>query len=256
MNGNGFIKTFVDRLPISNPLYRFCRRYVNRYDGQNNADMRSNGELHWLREVLPTCSTVFDVGANVGEWTTFALGINPKLSVHCFEPSQATYCLLEAQAFGGDVILNQKGLGALSGECSLYVYAEGAGSNSIYQRTALNLAQTHTEQIQVETLDEYCERQHITNIDFLKIDVEGHELDVLKGAIVMLAKGRIRRIQFEYGGTYIDARILLKDMFDLLISYGYQIYKIYPDGLRLVQRYDQRLENFQYQNFAALKKLE
>ena len=69
----------------------------------------------------------------------------------------------------------------------------------------------------------------------------------------MLNQGRIHRIQFEYGGTYIDARILLKDMFDLLTPYGYRLHKIYPNRLQPVERYDQRLENFQYQNWVALK---
>lgn len=69
----------------------------------------------------------------------------------------------------------------------------------------------------------------------------------------MLDQGRIHQIQFEYGGTYIDARILLKDLFDFLIPYGYRLYKIYPNELRPIECYDQRLENFQYQNWVALK---
>lgn len=69
----------------------------------------------------------------------------------------------------------------------------------------------------------------------------------------MLGGDRIQRIQFEYGGTYIDARILLKDIFDLLVPLGFKIHKIYPKALRPVERYDQRLETFQYQNLVALK---
>lgn len=90
-------------------------------------------------------------------------------------------------------------------------------------------------------------------IDLLKLDVEGHELDVLKGAKHMLAQGQIKRIHFEYGGTYIDARILLKNFFDLLLPLGYRCYKIYPNSLHLVERYDQVLENFQYSNWLAIK---
>lgn len=83
--------------------------------------------------------------------------------------------------------------------------------------------------------------------------MEGSELDVLRGAAGMLGGDRIQRIQFEYGGTYIDARILLKDIFDLLVPLGFKIHKIYPKALRPVERYDQRLETFQYQNLVALK---
>lgn len=247
------LRNFIDSLPSSSLFYRFCRRYVNRCNGENNDDMRKNGELRWLQETLPACKTVFDVGANVGEWTKLALGINPELQVHCFEPSSPTYQRLQSRGFADKVFLNQLGLSATNGELTLHVFSDGAGTNSVYRRDGLNMNQAQTEQIRMETLDSYCKRMQVQEIDLLKIDVEGHELDVLKGAHEMLIKGRIHRIQFEYGGTYIDARILLKDMFDLLILYGYRLYKIYPNKLRSVERYAQQLENFQYQNWVALK---
>jgi hypothetical protein len=84
--------------------------------------------------------------------------------------------------------------------------------------------------------------------------VEGHELEVFKGAQEMLKKGGIKYIQFEYGGCTIDARMLLKDLFNLFLPYNYALYKIYPHELKLVPRYDQRLENFQYQNWVAVAK--
>lgn len=78
-------------------------------------------------------------------------------------------------------------------------------------------------------------------------------MSVLKGSTRMLTQGGIKRIQFEYGGTFIDARILLKDMFEFLTAYSFRFYKIYPDEIKLVERYGQRLENFQYQNWVALR---
>jgi len=86
----------------------------------------------------------------------------------------------------------------------------------------------------------------------MKVDVEGHELEVFKGAQGMLEKGAVKRIQFEYGGCNIDARMLLKDFFAFCAPYRYAFYKIYPHDLRHIPRYDQRLENFQYQNWVAL----
>lgn len=245
--------SLVDSLPANALLYRFCRRYVNHYNGENNDDIRSNGELRWLREVLPHCETVFDIGANVGDWTAMALSINPQLKIHCFEPSDKAFRRLRAREFGGQVVLNRLGLSSEVGEMTLYLFEEEAGTNSLYRREGLNIAQTQTEQIRLDTLDAYCQRVDVRHIDFLKLDVEGHELMVLKGSSKMLAQGGVNRIQFEYGGTYIDARILLKDMFELLASYGYRLYKIHPRELRPVDRYDQRLENFQYSNWLAVK---
>ena len=88
-------------------------------------------------------------------------------------------------------------------------------------------------------------------MDFVKVDVEGHELEVFKGASGMLAQGKIKRIQFEYGGCNIDSRVLLKDIFDFLTPYGYAFYKVFPHLLRFVLRYDQRLEIFQYRDWVV-----
>jgi FkbM family methyltransferase len=242
--------------PGDGDLYRICRRYVDRYNGENNDDMLTNGELRFMRQVLGNYHTVFDVGANVGEWTALALDINPNLNIHCFEPSKATYQQLIQKNFPPNVICNNTGLGSLQEHRTLYIFENGAGINSLYQRQGLEdgwgLAQPdRTESVSLDTLDHYCHEHKINNIDFLKIDVEGHELEVLKGAINMLSERRIASIQFEYGGCNIDARVLLKDLFAFFRPLKYNLYKIYPDELHLIKRYDQRWENFQYQNWVA-----
>lgn len=253
MAGSSILKYLANSLPTSTLIYRFCRRYVNRVNGENNCDMHTNGELHWLKEVLPNCKTVFDVGANIGNWSALALKYNPNLDIHCFEPSKATYEILTKQEFIGSVFFNQLGLSATQGEIPLYIFGEDGATNSIHQREIFSNVNTQTESITLDTLDNYCQRLQIEQIDLLKIDVEGYELEVLKGAKEMLKQGRIQRIQFEYGGTYLDAHILLKDMFELLTSHSYQLYKIYPHEVRLVDRYNQQMDNFQYQNWVALK---
>ena len=215
----------IDMMPRSSFFYRFCRRYVDHFNGNNNDDMHKNGELRWIREVIPQCATVFDVGANIGDWTDLVLGIKPLLKVHCFEPCTATFQCLQKRNFGARVVLNHAGLGAHIGDAEMHIFEAGAGTNSLYQRQGLKLEQGQSEIVKMDTLDDYCERENIEKIDLLKIDVEGHELDVLKGSARMLSQCRIERIQFEYGGTFIDARILLKDMFELLTAYNFRFLK-------------------------------
>jgi hypothetical protein len=105
--------------------------------------------------------------------------------------------------------------------------------------------------IQAQKLDSFCDQHTIRNIDFLKIDTEGSELNVLLGARSLLREKRIGILQFEYGGTYTDAHIYLKDVYDLLKGYGYTIYKIVPGGLAEISVWDSRLETFNYSNFLA-----
>ena len=246
-------KYLMDFLPRNTLIFRTCRRYINLYNSENNGDMNTNGELYLLKDVLPNCAVVFDVGANVGDWAELALGINPAINMHCFEPSAVTYQTLKTRGLVGKLVLNNLGLGSIQEDRTLHVFSDGAGTNSVYRREGINAVQSKTEQISLTTLDAYCQQAQVRQIDLLKLDVEGHELDVLKGAQAMLAQGQIKRIQFEYGGTYIDARILLKDLFDLLLPFSYRLYKIYPNELHLIEQYDQVLENFQYANYLAIK---
>jgi len=241
-------------LPYNKFIYRAAKHYVDRQNGENDDNMQTNGELWFMRSVLPQCSIVFDVGANVGDWTALALGINPRQKIHCFEPSKATFQRLQVRA---GAIYNNFGLSSAPGEMELWVFDEGSGTNSLYKRQGLQDGYGSTEQqrkevVRMDTLDAYCRRVGVQTIDLMKVDVEGHELEVFKGAKEMLAHKSIQRIQFEYGGCHIDSRVLLKDLFDFFQSYDYSLCKMFSHELRHIPRYDQRLENFQYQNWVAL----
>jgi FkbM family methyltransferase len=244
-----------NRVPAFSPfVYSLCKHYVDRYNGQNNHNIEENGELRLLQLLLPHCTTVFDVGANVGNWSALALKINPRLKIHCFEPGRAAFEQLQER---GGAIFNNLGLSSEPAEMKLWIFTESATTNSLYKRQGLEdgwgLSEPkQAETVRLDTVDAYCQRLGITEIDLMKVDVEGHELEVFKGAAAMLAQSRIKRVQFEYGGCDIDARVLLKDFFEMFSSYGYTLHKIFPDGPRPVHRYDQRLENFQNQNWLAV----
>ena len=234
-------------------LYRICSKYIDQHNGENNSDIYTNGELWLMSYIIPQCRTVFDIGANVGDWSALALAVNPGLNVHCFEPSSQTFANLKARNLRG-TILNNFGVSSKAGTMTLYIFADGSGLNSLYLRKGLEggyalVPQKGREIVQVDTIDGYCQRSGVEFIDFLKVDVEGHELEVFKGAARMLSERRIRRIQFEYGGCNIDSRVLLKDFFEFLVPYGYTFHKLFPRELRQIDRYDQRLENFKYQNW-------
>lgn len=253
MSVKDIARACLNWLPRSEALFRLCRHYVNRYRGENNADMETNGEGRWLREVAPDCSVVFDVGANVGDFTAAVLRENPQIFVHSFEPTRAAFAVLGMRSFGSNVKLNQMALSDTPGEAVMHLFGDASGINSLERREGLSVLQDRQERVVLDTLDRYCDQRGIAAIDLLKIDVEGHELRVLRGATRMLTEARVKRIQFEYGGTYIDSRTLLKDVFDLLVPLGYVMCKVFPDSLVEVERYSQELENFQYQNWVALR---
>ena len=233
-------------------LYRFCRRVVDYQRGDNDDDMRVNGELTFMQQQLPAAAVVFDVGANVGDWTACALAINGQANYHCFEPSAATFAALEQRGWPENVTLNHAALGASQGAMTLHVFGERLAANSLYNRQGTDAVTQRLESVSVDTVDRYCAERGIEHIGFLKIDTEGHELAVLEGASGMIRDGRIDTIQFEYGGTYIDARVWLRDVWDLIarLNPSYRFYKLHTDGPRRIDAYRQSLETFQYSNWA------
>lgn len=236
-------------------VYRFCRRVVDQHRGDNDDDMRANGELAFMRQRLPAASVVFDVGANVGDWTACALEINPRAEYHCFEPSAATFAALERHGWPSNVRLNNHALGAAPAQMRLHVVGERLGVNSLYDRHGTDARTQRVETVDVRTVDGYCAERGIARIDLLKLDTEGHEFSVLEGASGMIGDGRVVAVQFEYGGTYIDARVWLRDVWDLVtrLNPAYRFYKLHPAGPRRIDAYRQTLETFQYSNWAILK---
>ena len=254
-------KTLADLLAQSaadSTLYFACRHYVQRCDGDNNPDPATNGEHDMLRSTIPACGIVFDVGANIGDWSAAALALNSRLELHAFEPSARNFAALTAKGFPANVRLNQVALGARAEERELYGFGGHGELGSLHPRTALDGypidRPDSSERVSVITLDDYCARHRIAQIDFLKIDTEGHDLQVLRGARGMLAAGTIGVAQFEYGAANIDSRDLLKDFFDFFAELPYGLHKVRHGGFAPFPRYDSRLENFAYQNWIAARR--
>ncbi len=171
-----------------------------------------------------------------------------------FEPGSNAFSALQT-AFGGTehVHLNQLALGSTGGTKTLYFDKPGSTLSSLYARRMEDpeLAFKASECVAVETLDEYCAKRQIDHIDFLKIDVEGHELEVLRGARMMLSRKKIALLTFEFGGTHIDSRVFVRDFFDFFSDMGSPlISRITPSGVLLpLSHYHEGLEQFCTTNY-------
>lgn len=127
--------------------------------------------------------------------------------------------------------------------------------------TILNSNSFHDKNIKFELKncetikgDDFCKREEIEIIDFLKIDVEGAERKVLKGFENKIREGKIKIIQFEYGYANGDDHCLMKDFYEFFINYGYQIGPLKSNGV-LFMDFDYKLNNFNSgPNFVAVHK--
>jgi hypothetical protein len=102
------------------------------------------------------------------------------------------------------------------------------------------------------SIDEFCTGKAIAKIDLLKCDTEGHDPDVIRGALGMLRAERIRVLQFEYNSTWIHSRHYLKDVFDLLDRLPYHVGKLSNGRIELFQSWHPELERFFEANFVVI----
>ncbi len=233
-------------------LDELAQTWLNVHRGEGDSDMHRNGESWVLKQLLTNCRVVFDVGANVGQWAELALQINHELVIHAFEPNPKIHAQLAESPVATQLHLHQAGLSDTPSHAQLHVYDQHHGMTSLYQRQGLPIEATSLAEIELTTLDLFCEQAGVERIDLLKLDIEGHELAALKGARDMLQRAAIGAIQFEYGGCHVDARTFLRDFFELLLPAGYDLFKIHPKGLVKHPRYLAALDNFQHQAWLAV----
>ena len=198
-----------------------------------------------------------DVGANKGLYSKELLTqySDSITELHLFEPSKE---LVESYLKFSDnrIRVNNFALSDVSGKANLYKVNGKSGLNSLTKRRLehFEIVMSDVEEIQKITLDEYTDFNKINSIDLLKIDVEGHEIDVLKGAKVNLDENRIKCIQFEFGGCNIDTRTFFQDFWYLLNSrYRFNIYRITPFGIYKIEKYTELDEIFVTTNYIAVK---
>jgi FkbM family methyltransferase len=178
----------------------------------------------------PSLNLLFDVGANTGQtrdWFRFYL---PKATIYCFEPVRSTFEQLKANADGDPLCMPvNEALGDEAGTKTIRLF-EGDMTvlNSLRDDVMNHVAGAREETITVNTLDAFCKAQHIDKIDLLKIDTEGYEINVLKGASEMLQSGRISFVYCETGFQKANPRnTYLADLTEYLAIRDYYFFGLY-----------------------------
>jgi len=210
--------------------------------------------------------TVFDVGANDGAFASMImqeLG-DQRALIHCFEPGRLAFQNLERNLGGNPhVYLNHCGLAAERGERELYYFQEGSTLASLtrrrldhFRRSNEAAVEATSEIVRLTTLDSYFAETGTQYIDLLKIDVEGHELEVLTGARATLRRGAVGMLTFEFGGCNIDSRIFFQDFWYFFAQFhGVEIFRMTPSGyLFRIWKYSESLEVFRAANYLVLFK--
>ncbi|MEG4227930.1 FkbM family methyltransferase [Microcoleus sp. N9_B2] len=220
-----------------------------------NSTFQGSGESQVIARFINAGNVVFDVGANAGDWTAEVLNQGHDVEIHLFEPIPHVYKKL-IQNLDKQVISNNLAVGQKEEVKTFYYYEANPLLSTFYRRVDVEkqgwLNPPKEITVLTTTIDNYCQRHGIKRINFIKIDVEGGELDVLYGAKSFLESGRIDYLQFEYGGTYIDSKTTLKEAFEYLQKFRYSIFKVLPDKLEYKPTWEPEDENFEFSNFLAV----
>jgi len=239
--------------PFYENLYGFSLNGVGYGYG---GGMKTNGELKvidYLKKNLPKSRNIFfDVGANIGEYSFFLFNSFKTAKIYSFEPSLKTFNRLveNVKEFGGVKPINI-GLGDKNEKRILYIDDKQSSISTLHNRK-VNLK--GKEEINIMKLDTFCKMNDIDKIDFLKMDVEGNEFNILLGAREMLKNRKIYAIQFEFGIRNIDSKTFFRDFWDIL-NKDYEIYRVFNKGICKIDRYSEKLEIFTGMNYFCILKL-
>ncbi|NJO15886.1 MAG: FkbM family methyltransferase [Thioploca sp.] len=241
---------------------KFCDKYLSYYWNQKHYNMNKNGELFLLQTLVTYWHrsfsypiTVFDVGANIGTYTQLVRTNFQNSMIHCFEIVPDTYATLVANLSGSNnIVIN--GYGLSNRETFLSISCHGKNDTQAREASLLSEHQHKTIICPVKTGDEYVTSQNIGFIDLLKIDTEGHEMAILEGFSQTFFRNQIRVIQFEYGTTWIAPKRFLHEAYAILEPAGFQIGRLYPNGV-FFKSYN-RLEDdhFRMGNYVAIHQTE
>lgn len=241
-------------------IIRKIKLLPNALLGYDRSNPSKNGEYKFLNSYIKDNMTIVDAGAHDGTYAEYIFNLNPSVTIHCFEPTASAFAELKTRLAKeiktGKLTANNAGLSTEIGEAELFIYNELDQRNSLHLNPAHDFDSSllHKEKIKLTTLDDYIERNKISHIDFLKIDVEGHEAKVIEGAASSLKKKIIKCVQFEYNNNWAAAGFTLENVFGTLTPIGFKFYRLTLWGSLPIKRFESDLENFKHSNYIAILK--
>ena len=209
----------------------------------NNCDSRTNGEYTFFMNIKDKIKCIFDVGCRAdSEFVNFTG------EVHYFDPvNQFIEELKKNKNVNKSAYFNNFGLGEENKQTYYYPKYQ-----SFYDRTNSCHFSDDANKIllDIKTGKDYIINNDIKNIDFLKIDTEGYELNVIKGFEDYIEN--IKIIQFEYGGTFLDNKTKLIDVINYLEQKGFHRFSyLTSNGTEIITDFS---DHYQYCNIVCLNK--
>jgi FkbM family methyltransferase len=215
--------------------------------------VRAHAREDWydIRKSGCRIESIFDVGANIGQSAHKFRNAFPHAHIYCFEPVRSLFQELHRGVRGDSrVQCFQVALGSAPGAGKIYLTGHSTTSSLIEPAESRGV-----EDVQIDTVDSFCAVHGPERIDLLKVDAEGYDLEVLKGAAALLSSARVAFVLVEVGFHPGDARhVLFDDVRECLMAYGFHVYGFYDQNLEWSGESRLRFANACFANEAAFRK--
>jgi FkbM family methyltransferase len=241
---------------LSRAIYDFalrCNGIAIDFPGRHELNI---AEERFLRRAAPSLQrgVLLDVGANMGCYAAYLRKLAPDATIYAFEPHPATFARMSAQVSSCGVRPVRQALSDEAGITQLFDFEARDGSTQAsLSRAAVEIFDSGVvgHEVTSTTLDAFLDAEGIQEVTFLKVDTEGFDLKVLRGAARAIREKRIRLLQFEFIPANIATHATMRDFFEALP--GYDIYRICLNGELLpLFPYDvKRCEIYVTQNLIA-----
>lgn len=215
---------------------RISRRWISfseYWTFRNGIDPSEQKLLGQCASLCRKNSLAMDIGANVGLYTVGMAAVG--FRVHSFEPVDSTFERLAeniaATGIQSQVTLNKSAMGDRCGTAKFIVEPDSPATNHFSAQRDVALTNRSEISVQVTTLDTYMREHALDSIDFLKIDVEGFEPAVLRGARETLSRRAIHVILLEVCPPLLErAGESTASLYGVLHDSGYRICLLAADG--------------------------
>jgi FkbM family methyltransferase len=217
-----------------------------------DVDMATNGE-NWLQTKLGERGRVvaIDVGANRGEWALGLLQYAKDSNVYCYEPVPSTFAELRRQVTDSRATLFNLALSSQATELAFHVALDNSYISSVHDvRSWQPDARTEDVEVHAVTGDDEVRRMGLTKLTIIKVDAEGHDVEVISGFRDTLAAGNVEFVQFEYNAFTLIGRQSLRRFYELLGD-SYIICRLLPQGME-AHGYHVSIDNFSQSNWVAV----
>lgn len=224
MNLKTFLKKISEGIVVPffkrRALFKFLKHY---FHGRNYIyDIINFYENNDVKYIL-------DIGANIGQSAKKFRTFFRKASIICFEPVNSTYkVLLENTKNDKSIICKNFALGDEEGEKEIKL-SNNSGLNSLVDDVNKNFNPNDKQKVKISTVDAFIAQAEIEQVNLIKIDTEGFDLNVLKGASKTLSEGRVDFIVCEIDFLYESSKGNFEEINRFLQGKGYLLSGIYDN---------------------------